>query len=400
MALHAYRAMDANGRIVRGRLEAGNLPDLEARVRKLGLDFIGGKPLNGPLAALDSRISRRELTQFCFHLEHLTRAGIPLIESLTDLRDSLGHARLREIVAAMIEGIQGGQTLYQAMKQHPDVFDAVFTSLIHAGELSGQLPTALGNLHDALKWQDDMAVQTRRLALYPAFLGIVVGAVFLFMMLYLVPRMVGFIQSMGQAPPLGTRLLIATSAVIVDYWPVLLALPPLVVLAMAIVLPRAPRLRRRIDRIKLSVPILGTVLSKIILARFTRVFAMLYAAGIPILEALHAMEHLAGNAFIGEGLARATGMIAEGRSVSGAFQASGLFPPLVIRMTRVGESTGELDKALSYVSDFYSRDAQASIERLQVMIEPALTLAIGLLLGWVMLAVLGPIYDTIAGIRL
>lgn len=305
MTLHAYRAMDAAGRIVRGRLEAGNLADLETRIGKLGLDFLGGHPLDDAMPLIARRLSRRELAQFCFHLEHLTQAGIPLIESLTELRDSLEHARLRESVAGMIESIQGGQTLSQAMAPHPGIFDAVFVSLIRAGEMSGNLPGVLRKLHESLKWQDELAAQTRRLTLYPAFLGIVVGAVFLFMMLYLVPRMMGFIQSMGHQPPLSTRLLIATSTLVMDHWPLLLGLPFGGALASAVVLRRALRLRRRVDRLKLALPMFGDVLRKIILARFTSVFAMLYAAGIPILDAIRAMEHIVGNAFIRDGLARA-----------------------------------------------------------------------------------------------
>jgi type IV pilus assembly protein PilC len=160
-----------------------------------------------------------------------------------------------------------------------------------------------------------------------------------------------------------------------------------------------PAVRYRIDGIKLRLPMLGPILRKIILSRFASIFALMYSSGITILDAIRNAEDSAGNAVIKEGLEAAGQQIAEGKSVTAAFQEVGLFPPLVVRMLRVGEATGALDTALLNVSYFYNREVKEEIGRLQVLIEPAMTVVMGLLLGWVMLSVLGPIYDTITKIK-
>jgi type IV pilus assembly protein PilC len=211
MALYNYKAMNLNGRTVMGRLEAINVIDLEMRLKRMDLDFINGETIKQRSLMNRARITRPELINFCFHLEQLARAGVSLIESLTDLRDSIENPRFREIVAGMIESIEGGKTLSQAMAEHPQTFDEVIVSLIRSGEETGALPQVLANLLESLKWQDELAAHTKKLVMYPAFLGTVVVAITLFMMIYLVPKMAGFIRSMGQDMPTQTKLLIATS---------------------------------------------------------------------------------------------------------------------------------------------------------------------------------------------
>ena len=161
-----------------------------------------------------------------------------------------------------------------------------------------------------------------------------------------------------------------------------------------------PKARHRFDGAKLKIPMLGEILRKIILSRFASVFAMMYASGISILESIKTTEKVVGNSVIREGLEQAGQLIADGLNVTAAFQRVGLFPPLVIRMLRVGENTGGLDTALMNVSYFYNRDVKESIERVQTMIEPVMTIIVGIILGWVMLAVLGPIYDTISKLKI
>jgi type IV pilus assembly protein PilC len=398
MSLYAYKAMDAGGRLVFGRMDAINPVDLEMRLKRMELDFINGGPVKqhgwGGM-----KIDRRELITFCFHLEQLSRAGVPIIESLTDLRDSLENPRFREVLAGLIESVEGGKTLSQAMSEHPQVFDGVFISLVKAGEESGNLTEVLHNLGETLKWQDELAAQTKKLVMYPAFMGTVVILVTLFMMLYLVPKMVGFIKNMGQELPLHTEILIATSNFFVNYWYIAIGLPIIVASIIAVAVKTNPRARYRFDAAKLSFPWLGEILTKIILSRFAGVFAMMYASGISILDSIRTTQDIVGNVVIKEGLQRVEEMISEGQNVTVAFQNVGLFPPLVIRMLKVGENTGSLDTALTNVSYFYNRDVRESISRVQAMIEPAMTIVVGIILGWVMLSVLGPIYDTITKLK-
>ncbi len=401
MALFTYKAVDTRGKAMLGQIDAVNIVDLEMRLKRMGLDLVRGGPArHGGSLLRSGSIKRPELINFCFHMEQLTGAGVPLVESLIDLRDSMENARFREVISGVLEGIQGGQRMSQALAQYQQIFNPVFTSLVRAGEDTGKLPEVLRSLVESLKWEDELAEHMKKLVMYPAFVGSIVLMVTFFLMIYLVPQMVGFIRNMGQQIPLQTRVLLEVSAFFVGYWWAVLAAPAILVVGVKLAARANPVVRYQLDRLKLSLPIAGEILRKIILSRFASVFALMYSSGITILDAIRSSEETAGNLVIQEGLKLAGERIGEGKNVTAAFQEVGLFPPLVVRMLRVGESTGALDKALLNVSYFYNREVRESISKIQVMIEPALTVLLGAILGWVMLSVLGPIYDVITKIKM
>ena len=245
-----------------------------------------------------------------------------------------------------------------------------------------------------------MASHTKTIMLYPAFVGTIVVAIIFFLMIYLVPQLVGFIKSAGQEIPLQTRLLLVTSDMFVHYWYIMLALPPLLFAIFRLALSYNPGLQYPLDNLKLHIWPTGPILRKIILARFANTFAMMYGAGISILDCIAHSRDLANNQVIARNLEQAAQEIESGRNLTQSFHNTGVFPPLVIRMLRMGETTGQLDHALRNVSYFYDRDVKDSIKKVQVMIEPAMTIILGTLLGWVMLSVLSPIYDIISKVKI
>lgn len=396
--LYQYRSVDEKGLIIQGQMEASNLSDLELRLNRIHLTLIRAKPGRTPLFS-SRKVVRRDLITFCFHMEQLTRAGIPLIEGLIDLRDSIEHPRFREVIANLVEDIEGGQNFSQALAAHPAVFDNIFVNLIHAGETSGELPEVLQRLTETLKWQDELAAQTKKIIMYPAFVGVVVFGVVTFMMIYLVPKLVDFIKDMGQTIPLNTRILLAVSDFFIHYWWSFIVVPLAAAMYIKVRLKTSPSFRYKIDSWKLRFPLIGPILHKIILARFANFFALMFAAGIPILDCIRVSSGIVGNAVVSEALDRLLLRISEGQGVTASFEEVRLFPPLVLRMLRVGETTGGLDTALLNVSYFYDRDVKESIEKVQALIEPILTVVLGLVLAWIMSSVLGPIFDTIGKIK-
>ena len=399
MALYTYKAVNADGRKVLGRIDAINLVDLEMRLRRMELDLVSGAPVSHRGLFAGGGVPRREIIHFCFHLQQLVHAGVPVIEGLTDLRDSLEHPRFREVVASLIESIEGGKTLSQAMASHHRVFDKVFVSLIRAGETTGRLPEVLHSLNESLKWEDELASQTKKMVAYPAFVGLVVLVATFFLMVYLVPQLKMFVKNMGQVLPLQTQILFFVSDLMVAWWYIVLLLPVLATLGLRLLLRSNPLARFRFDGLKLRLPLLGPIQRKILLSRFANTFALLYASGIPILESIRTTQDVVGNLVIRRGLERVEQLIGDGQNVTAAFHSTGFFPPLVIRMLRVGENTGALDEALLNVSYFYTRDVRESVQKMQQLIEPMLTIVMGGLLGWIMLSVLGPVYDVISKIK-
>ena len=400
MALYSYKAIDSAGKSAKGLQDAANLIDLEQRLKRSGLDLISAREEENKVSFGSSKIKRPDLITFFFNLEQLVRAGVPLLECLGDLRDSMEEATFREIIASMIESIESGKKLSQAMTEHPNAFDKITVSLTRAGEDSGRLVDVFQHLTESLKWQDEMASQTKTMMLYPAFVGTVVLAITFFLMIYLVPQLVGFIKGMGQEIPIQTRMLLATSAFFVNYWYVMLLTPPALFGIYRAALIANPGLQYHLDNFKLHVWPTGPILRKIILARFANTFAMMYSSGITILDCIANSRDLVNNQVIAQSLQNVMREIEAGKNLTQSFQQTGIFPPLVVRMLKVGEATGQLDQALLNVSYFYDRDVKDSIKKVQVMIEPTMTIILGALLGWVMLSVLSPIYDIISKVKI
>lgn len=399
--LFAYRAMDINGKVVRGSVDAVNSLDLEMRLKRMSLDLITNRPARVMKGLqFGSPINRQELINFCFHLEQLLHAGVPIIDALVDLRDSVEKPVFREVLGNMIELIEGGKTFSDALTEHPRVFDAVFVSLVRSGEASGRLGTVLAKLTENLKWQDEIAKQTRNIIIYPAVTCVVVLGVIFFLMIYLVPKLVTVIRTLDSNIATSTKILIAVSSFFVEYWYIALFVPIVLIAAFSIWAKSSSKLRYQIDDLKLRLPIIGAVNRRIILARFSTFFALMYASGITILDCIRISEKIAGNKVIEGGLEQVGRSIAEGKSLTEAFHSVGLFPPLVLRMLRVGEATGGLDGALNNVSYFYNRDVKEAIEGVQKLIEPLTILVIGAILVLTLLPVFGPIYDAIGKVKI
>ncbi len=396
-----YKAIDRTGQPARGGLEAVNEVDLELRLRRMGLDLITCKAVEQQTSSLaaSGAITRQDLVNFCFDMEQMVRSGIPLIDGLRDMRDSIDSPRFREVLTIMTEDMDAGNMLSQCMAAHPGAFDRVFVSLIRAGEQSGQLPEVFKNLADTIRWQDELISQTRRLLMYPALTLVVVLGVMAALLIFLVPQIAQLFKSMGMVLPMQTRILLAVSGFARDFWLPLLLLPVISLTTLVVMIRRSAKAAYLWDYAKLRLPVVGPIIQKIILSRFTNVFGLMYRSGITVLDAIRISEDVVGNRVVADGLNRAVQQIASGEGLSETFRNLGLFPPLVIRMLRVGENTGALDVALANVTYFYNRDVKDSVDKGLKMLGPALTLVLGGLIAFVIWAVLGPVYDILGKLK-
>ena len=400
MALFAYRAVDDEGRISSGSLDATNAIDLELRLRRLGLDLVTFESVKRSSAARSRHVTRPELITFCFHLSQLLKAGVNIIEALTDLRDTVDNPGFRQVVAGLIEDIEGGLRLSDAMANHPYIFDGVFVSLVRAGEQSGQLNEVLDELSENLKWQDEMASQAQRALIYPAIVLVVVVGVIFVLMIFLVPQLAVTFKALVPKLPRETEILIALSDVFVKWWYLLIGVPAAIGAAIFVASKTNEALQRRLDTLSIRMPVIGAIRYKIMLARFSTFFAMLYRSGISVLDCIQICEKIMGNRVMEEALQRVGRSISEGQGISQAFTATKLFPPLVLRMLRVGESTGGLDAALLNVSYFYNREVREGINKMQSLIGPATTIVLGGLIVAILYTIFLPLYDVISKVKL
>lgn len=396
-----YKAIDKTGQPARGGLDAVNEVDLELRLRRMGLDLITCKQVDRRSKSIGAggAITRQDLINFCFDMEQMVRSGIPILDGLRDMRDSIDSPRFREVLTVMTEDMEAGNVLSQCMSTHPEAFDRVFVSLIRAGEQSGQLPEVFQNLAETIRWQDELLSQTRRLLMYPAFTLVVVLGVMAALLIFLVPQIAQLFKSMGMALPMQTKILLAVSGFAKDFWLPIIMLPTIVVVTLVITVRRSTKAAYLWDHAKLHIPVIGPIIQKIIMSRFTNTFGLMYRSGITVLDAIRISEDVVGNRVVADGLNRAVQQVASGEGLTDTFHNLGLFPPLVIRMLRVGESTGALDTALANVTYFYNRDVKDAVDKGMKMLGPALTLILGGMIAFVIWAVLGPVYDILGKMK-
>ena len=284
MPLLQYKAMDERGKKTLGQIEAVNVADLEMRLSRMGLDLINFKEVKvSSTSSRQGKVRREDLIAFCFHLEQLTSSGVPVLDGLVDLRDSIDSPRMREVVAGVVESIGGGKNLSDALAEYPQVFDVVFVNLIRAGEYSGKVGDVLRSITANLKWQDEQAALIKKLVMYPMFVGSVVMLVVLFLMTYLVPQLVSFIANMGQELPIHTKVLLAVSDFFVSFWWLVMITPILLFVGFTIGMRASPSFAFFVDTNKLRIWMIGPIMKKMILARFASYFALLYSSGITVL---------------------------------------------------------------------------------------------------------------------
>ncbi len=394
MKKYNYRALNAEGRPVRGTLSAANETDLYQQLKVTGLELLDCKAARSSSYSLPfmSGIKARDMIQLFVHLEQLQRSGVPLLDALSDLRDSVESNKLRDIMSEIYREVSEGKAFSEAMQSHPRLFDEVTVSITASGEETGNLADSFAQLIVFMKWSDQMKRRVRKALAYPIFTLIIFIIVLAVLMLFTVPQIVGFLKYVDQELPLATRALIATSDFSQENWPWFFIIP----IGLFTVIKTLNRVSYgfayQFDYLCLKLPVIGSVIRKINLSRFCRTFGALYKSGLEILKAMDAAKKTASNKCINEALQRARRQVSDGMSIAAAMSNSGEFPSLVIRMVKIGEESGNLTHVLDQVGEFYDQDVDESVQRMIGMITPTLTIILGFIILWIAAGVFGPIY--------
>jgi len=390
--------VDNAGAVQRGSIKALNAGEVDNRLSARGLELIVCRPalrIFRPSVVSRSPANRKQLIDFTFHLHQMAEAGVPLIDSLKEFRDAADQQPLKTSVSELIDQIESGCSLSAACAMQSGIFKPMYTSMLQAGEQSGQLVEVMADLLALLKWQDETLSSLRRVVIYPLFVCLVLGVVIGFVMTWLVPSLTSFITSAGAELPWHTQWLIAVSDFIISHWLVALVLLIITVVFVNVALRTSYVARYNWHQLQLKLPLAGPVLYKIKLARFCRCAALMYASGINLIDTLKHGESLVDNLVLSEALRSAREKIVTGDSVAQAFQQQKALPALLSRLIRVGETTGGMDRAFLQTSYFYDRDSREAIERLEQFIGPVLIIFVGAIMMWVVLSVIGPIYDLV-----
>lgn len=392
---YTYRALDQRrNKVVKGSIQAFNEKALEQTLADSNMVLISFKEVKKGLfssAKLFNRITSKDLITMFIHLEQLEKAGVSLLDSLSDLKDYSENQKIKDMAADIYESVKGGKLLSESMEKFPKVFDPVIISLIRMGEKTGNLQLAFKNICENLKWSAEIKRKTIKAIRYPIFTLVIMLIVTAIMLKVVVPKVTGFILDQGIEIPNYTKALIATSDFFQKYFFSALLYAAGIFIVIKI-LARNKIIKYQLDFLKLKMPVIGVVLQKIDLSKFTKFFGVTFTSGIPVLDCLTISGNVVQNTVLRTEIEKIKQEVSDGRSVSSAISASPYFPNMVLRMLKVGEESGNMGDAMKNIEYFYTSEIDDAIEKIIGTLQPMIMFIMGGLMAWVIAGVFGPIY--------
>ncbi|MDX9709092.1 MAG: type II secretion system inner membrane protein GspF [Trichloromonas sp.] len=406
MPLFEYSGFDAQGKKVAGTIEAPGKKSATQQLRTQGIfptRLAEGSAATSGFSLFTSRfrpfarkVSPQDLAAVTRQLATLLGAGLPLDEALGTLADQLAASPLGRALGTVRGEILQGSELNRALARHPGIFSPLFINMTEVGEHSGTLDQVLGQLADFLEDQARLRSRLQSALAYPILMGIIGSAVLVFLITFVVPKVTRMLEDMGQTLPLPTRLLIAGSDFLAGWWWLLLLLAGVAATA-ARRYARSEAGRLKLDRLSLRLPLFGSLNLLLATARLSRTLGTLLHAGVPLLKALAIAVNLLSNRVLRQAVNDAGDAVREGESLAEPLRRSGVFPPMLAQMAAVGERSGELEKMLSRVAETYEHQVELRIAGLLSLLEPVMILLMGTAVGFIVLAILLPIFQASQG---
>jgi type IV pilus assembly protein PilC len=398
MPSYAYKARQADGNVIQGVLEADEQKIAVDRLRmqKLVILEIAEKQA-GVLDAVFGLLKRKgsvgtkDLVLFSRQLSTLVSAGVPIVQGLAILESQAENPTFKEVLGLVRSDIEGGLSISEALKKHPDAFPELYTAMIKAGELGGILDTILERLTTYLENAEALKTKVKSAMMYPIIVLSICGAVTVFLMVFVIPTFKNIFAGFGAELPFITQIFIDISDIMKKYFPLIIA-SPFVAYKGFVKFYKTPNGQRWCDAKALKLPVFGTILRKVAVAKFTRTLGTLVKSGVPIMQALETVAQTAGNVVIAEAIIATRESIREGGHLSDPLKKSGLFPNMVTSMIAVGEETGSLDVMLSKIADFYDMEVDAAVKGLTSLIEPIVIVVMGLVIGTIVVAMFMPMF--------
>ncbi|MDA0901903.1 MAG: type II secretion system F family protein [Proteobacteria bacterium] len=392
-----YKAASETGKYFRGEMSAENQSDLEALLKDSKLTLISCTPIKPTTFGIGEKLNTKDLITLFSHLEQLERIGVPIIESLADIKDSSDSSKVRNTMQGIHEAVRNGNLLSEAMAKQPKVFDPIFVGLIANGEKSGNLCSTFSSIVEHIKWTDDIKRKTGKAIRYPLFSLVVMFGVLWIMTTVVVPKVTSFLQAQQIEMPGITVALVAFSN-FMQTQTFTLFISIIGTIALYKILRQNAKFALFADGIKLKLPIFGQIITKLDISRFCHFFSMTFKSGTGVLECLESAKTVINNTAIRESVDLIRQQVADGQPLSTAISYTGYFPNLVVRMFKIGEESGNMEENLENVRYFYDKEINDAIDKMVGMIQPTLTLVMGGMMAWITIAVFGPIYSTFSNL--
>ena len=405
MAVFRYSAKDNTGRMIAGVIEADSDAMVVDRLRDMGFFITNLERTIERTDILQSLqgwmgIGLKDLAIFSRQFATMVNSGLSLVRTLTILEQQSSNKRLKEIVAQVRVDVEGGRPLSDSMGRHPKAFSSLYVNMVKAGETGGVLDEVLNRVATYMEKEQALRSKIRSAMVYPILLTMAALGGLFFMTIVILPQFETLFKEIGGSGqlPLPTQIAMASSVAIRRYWYIVL-----VVMAVSVYVLRrymqTPGGRARYDRFKLKMPVLGDLNRKIVVARFTRTLGTLIASGVPIMQSLEVVAKAIDNVVIGEAVDAVRASIREGQTIAIPLQFSGVFPPMVVQMAKVGEETGALEQMLEKVADFYDVEVETMVASLTSLLEPILIIVMGVIVGAMVISLYLPIFQLATGGR-
>lgn len=398
MPEYEYKGKTLAGTQVSGVLKAKNQQDLERILRRNRILVTGIRKKPSQLnIKIGTGIRRQDISRFTRQFATMIGSGLPMIQCLEILAAQVESKELRKVIIQVKDGVQGGSTLADALGRHPKVFDQLYTNMVEAGEMGGALDVILIRLAAYREKADALIRKVKGAMMYPAVIVVVATGVTVAMLTFVVPVFAKMFAGLGSELPAPTLVVLGVSNFLQANFLFII----ITAIAMAIVykfVVRTPNGRLTVDRIKINSPILGTLIRKSAISRFSRTLGTLLSSGVSILEALEITAKTAGNRVVHDAIRRSVVSIAEGDTITAPLKDTGVFPPMVTQMVAVGEKTGGLDEMLNKIADFYDEEVDAAVSALTSIIEPIVIVFMGIVIGGILIAMYLPMFDIIGKI--
>ncbi|MDO8505002.1 MAG: type II secretion system F family protein [bacterium] len=393
MTTFKYRAKDKEGRLQSGKVEASNSTLAEQAITERDLEIILLSEIRPRFRIpLRGRVKARDIVIFSRQLSTLAGANVALVQSLRTLVVQTSNSELRKILVRVADDVEAGGRLSSALAKHPRVFDSFFVNMIKSGETAGRLSEVLNYLADQTEKEYDLVSKVRGAMLYPAFIVIGMIIISIILLIFVIPQLTEVLLESGAKLPLTTRILIAASSVTKKYWWLLFIGVVGIIVGFRAGLKNS-KFKEKVDTLKLRIPVLGTLLQKIYLARVTRSLQILLSGGVDVVGALEVVAGVVGNAYYERLIRETRREVADGNSINTVLMQSSLVPPMVSQMLAVGEETGQLTTILEKLTHFYTREVDNGVTTLVSIIEPLLMVVIGIGVGMVVASIILPMYQ-------
>ncbi len=398
MNRYRYKAINENGKYVSGKIAAENPSDLATMLKSNGMELVSYKQESKGGSSFSDKVKSQDLVTMFIHLEQMDRAGMPILDSINELKDNSESVKIRNLMHEIYESVKKGSLFSQSLAKHPEIFSNTYVALIAMGEKTGNLSTSFASIVDDIKWNMSIKRKTRKAITGPLF-GIIVMLIVLgIMTTIVVPKVTGFLVSQELALPLMTISLIKFSDFFKNYWYIIVFLIPVIMVVFKI-LSKTPKTAMAIDEIKLKIPVFGKIINKIDAAKFCQFFAMTFKSGLDVLDCLESASKVINNSAMRHSIIIAKQQVSDGQPLARAIEMTGHFPNLVVQMFKIGEESGNMQSAMQNINFFYEREINDSIDRLVGMIQPTLTIVMGGMIAWITIAVFGPIYGTFSKLQ-